>query len=266
MLPIIQFAAGAAAALIYLRQRRIYRQALRLGSATLETLLNAIDANDADTGIHVRRVAQYALELADAAGFTEREKRSVERVALFHDIGKIHEALFDILHDPAKLSPEDREKVMTHPRRGADVLGPLCAFYPDLAAGVLAHHERWDGTGYPRGLKGRRIPQAARIVAIVDAFDAITHSRHYSRARSLSTAREALLAGRGTQFDPDLVDLFLSPMVQECVANFRLAPGGRGKKHNRRGERVQGAPDLTFRWRPAKRKRRSPRRFPRTAS
>lgn len=266
MLPIFQFAVGAAAALLVMRQRRVYKQALRLGSATLETLLNAIDANDEDTGRHVRRVAQYALELADAAGLSEHEKRSVERVALFHDIGKIHEALFDILHDASKLSPEARREIMTHPERGAEVLQPLCAFYPDLPAGVLAHHERWDGTGYPRGRKGRRIPRTARIVAIVDAFDAITHRRRYSRARSLREAREALLAGRGTQFDPDLVDLFLSPVVQESVAKVRVNPGGGGKGHNRRGARVQSAPDLIFRWRPAKPARRSPRHLRRTAS
>ncbi|MGI8619129.1 MAG: HD-GYP domain-containing protein [Gemmatimonadaceae bacterium] len=266
MLPIFNFAVGAAAALLVMRQRRTYRQALRLGAATLETLLNAIDANDEETGHHVRRVAHYALELADAAGLSEHEKRSVERVALFHDIGKVHEALFDILHDTSKLSPEARREIMTHPKRGAEVLRPLAAFYPDLPAGVLAHHERWDGTGYPRGLKGRRIPQSARIVAIVDAFDAITQHRRYSRAHSLRFATEALLAGRGTHFDPDLVDLFLSPMVQECVADIRITPGGRVKGKNRRSEQIQSAPDLIFRWRPAKPARRSRRRRRRKAS
>ncbi len=265
MLPFLQFVVGAAAALLVMRQRRTYGQALRLGSATLETLLNAIDANDEETGRHVRRVAQYALELSDAAGLSEREQRSVERVALFHDIGKIHEALFDILHDSTRLSPEARRAIKTHPARGARVLAPLRAFYPDLPAGVLAHHERWDGTGYPRGLKGKRIPQTARIVAIVDAFDAITHGRPYSRTRGLERAREALLAGRGTQFDPDLVDLFLSPMVQESIADIRLAPGGRGRADNRRGEHAQSAPDLIFRWRPATNARRPRRRRRRTA-
>ena len=260
MLPLFQFAIGAAATLLLMRQRRTYKQALRLGSATLETLLNAIDANDEETGRHVRRVAQFALELADAADLSEHEKRSVERVALFHDIGKIHEALFDILHDASKLSPEERTVVMTHPQRGAEVLQPLCGFYPDLPAGVLAHHERWDGTGYPRGLKGRRIPLTARIVAIVDAYDAITNNRRYSRARSMKEARDALIAGRGTQFDPDLVDLFLSPIVQECIAEIKEEKGGRATGGNRRGEIVQSAPDLIFRWRPAKPPRRSPRR------
>jgi len=266
MLPILQFAVGGAAAFLLMRQRRTYTQALRLGSAVLETLLNTIDATDEDTGRHVRRVAEYALELADAAGLSEHEKRSVERVALFHDIGKIHGALFDILHDSARLSPEARRAIRTHPARGAEVLEPLCAFYPDLPAGVLAHHERWDGTGYPRGRKGRHIPRTARIVAIVDAFDAITHRRRYSRARSLREARGALLAGRGTQFDPDLVDLFLSPMVQERVARIKVEPGSRGPGRNRRGERVLSAPDLIFRWRPARPARRSPRPRRRRAS
>src|SRR5688500_18979934 len=102
MLPIFQFAVGAAAALVLMRQRRVYKQALRLVAATLETLWSAIDANDEEAGRDVRRVAQYALELADAADRSEHERRSVERVARFHDIGKIHEALFDILDDAFK--------------------------------------------------------------------------------------------------------------------------------------------------------------------
>ena len=83
---------------------------------------------------------------------------------------------------------------MTHPQRGAEVLEPLAAFYPDLARGVVAHHERWDGKGYPRGLKGRRIPLEARVVTIADSFDAIMHQRRYSPARSLNAAVDAKAA------------------------------------------------------------------------
>ena len=97
----------------------------RLGAATLETLLNAIDANDAVTGAHVRRVARYSLILCDALELDEPTCRSVERVALFHDIGKIHEAISDIFHESSKLTPAERRAVMTHPQRGADVLAPL---------------------------------------------------------------------------------------------------------------------------------------------
>ena len=105
-------------------------------------------------------------------------------MALFHDVGKVHEALFDITHDDHILSAAERQEIATHPQRGANVVAPLSLFYPDLGDGVLAHHERWDGTGYPRGLRGTEIPLAARIVAVADTFDAITHHRHYDMARS----------------------------------------------------------------------------------
>src|SRR4051812_19451142 len=172
-------AATAAGALLLRNELKARQAAERIAAASLESLLKAIDANDPDTGAHVRRVASYALVLADAAGLSDHEKKSVERVALFHDIGKIHEALFDIIHDHRKLTPAERRAILTHPQRGAEVLAPLFGFYPDLPEGVLSHHERWDGSGYPRHLRGRRIPITARVVAIVDTFDAITHRRRY---------------------------------------------------------------------------------------
>jgi HD-GYP domain-containing protein (c-di-GMP phosphodiesterase class II) len=245
----VTIGAAAAGGLLY-REHSARTRAERLSAATLETLLNAIDANDAITGAHVRRVATYALILGEAAGFDERTLRSIERVALFHDVGKLHEALTDIFHDPAKLTPEERRAVMTHPQRGAEVLAPLSGFYPELAKGVAAHHERWDGSGYPRGLKGRRIPLTARAVSIADAFDAITHRRRYSHARSFEEAVKAIAEGRGTQFDPDLVDLFLSPPV---LAKIEKAMRQANTPQKKRGSRRQGAPertpDITFRWR-----------------
>lgn len=243
-----------------MRQRRTTRRLERLGGATFEALLNAIDANDSVTGAHVRRVARYALILADAADTDQSTRRAVERVALFHDIGKIHEALFDVIHDRSKLTPAERKEVETHPERGAEVLGPLAAFYPDLPKGVAAHHERWDGGGYPRGSKGRRVPLTARIVAIADSFDAITHSRRYSHARSLAEASQAILEERGGQFDPELVDLFLSPPVMSQVAaamreaSQHVDHRAPGKRHDR-GEQL-AVPDVRFRWRGASRAQR----------
>jgi HD-GYP domain-containing protein (c-di-GMP phosphodiesterase class II) len=235
---------------LLIREHSARTKAERLSAATLETLLNAIDANDAITGAHVRRVATYALILGEAAGFDEHTLHSIERVALFHDIGKLHEALTDIFHDPDKLTPEERRAVMTHPQRGAEVLAPLSVFYPDLGKGVAAHHERWDGTGYPRGLKGKRIPLTARVVAIADSFDAITHRRRYSHARSFSVAVKAIGEGRGTQFDPELVDLFMSPRVLAKIEKkMRQANAPRTKSENRRKGETQGVPDITFRWR-----------------
>ena len=245
----VTIGAAAAGGLLY-REHTARARAERLSAATLETLLNAIDANDAVTGAHVRRVATYALILGKAAGFDERTLRSVERVAVFHDVGKLHEALTDIFHDPAKLTPEERRAVMTHPQRGAEVLAPLAAFYPDLPKGVAAHHERWDGTGYPRGIKGKRIPLTARVVAIADAFDAITHRRRYSHARSFGEAVKAIAEGRGTQFDPELVDLFLSPpVVAKIEQAMRQANRPQKKRQTRRRGEAEPVPDVTFRWR-----------------
>ena len=257
---IIDSGLSVAAGALAVYQRRGRSQAERLSAATMETLLNAIDANDAQTGSHVRRVATYSQILAAAAGYDEHTQRSIERVALFHDIGKLHEALSDIFHEDTKLTPEERRAVRTHPERGAEVLGPIVRFYPDLGKGVAAHHERWNGTGYPKQLKGRRIPLAARVVAIADSFDAITHRRRYSAARSLKEAVTAIADGRGTQFDPELVDLFLSPPVIADIAEaMREAHSPkRKKKHtNRRGKENHPAPDIKFRWRVGRKNKRA---------
>ena len=246
--------AAAATGALYVRERRKRIRIERLGAATLETLLDAIDANNPATGAHVRRVAKYALILAEAADLDGRTQHEIERVALFHDIGKIDGALTDIVNEPTKLTPEEMREIRKHPRVGARVLEPLTSFYPDLAEGVLSHHEKWDGTGYPRHLKGRRIPLTARIVMIADTFDAITHSRSYRSGRSLKIAAEIISQGRGTQFDPDLVDLFLSPPVIDSVrAMMRQRETPKRVERTRRGRpETQDVPDITFRWRTPK--------------
>jgi HD-GYP domain-containing protein (c-di-GMP phosphodiesterase class II) len=234
------------------RTRRSRRVAERFGASALESLLNAIDANDAETGAHVRRVAAFALILADAADCDDEEKQSVERIALFHDIGKIHAALSDVLHEMHELTPEERRAIVSHPRRGARVLRPLAAFYPDLCAGVLSHHERWDGGGYPRGLRGKQIPRAARIVSIVDAFDAMTFSRNYRSARPVQKALDVIAEGRGTQFDPELCDIFLLPPVLERIKReMREGAHPRARSADRREGDVEdpAPPDVSFRWR-----------------
>ena len=247
-------AALAASALLSRRELKGRQTAERIAAASLESLLKAIDANDPETGAHVRRVATYALILADAAGLDEREKRSVERVALFHDIGKIHEALFDIIHDHSALSPAERKAIATHPQRGADVLAPLAGFYPDLPNGVLSHHERWDGKGYPRRLRGRRIPLSARVVTIVDTFDAVTHARRYRDGQPVDRARDVILEGRGTQFDPELVDLFVFPPIfaRIVVAVRDVMRWVTPIQTRRTGQDEESVPDISFRWRPGR--------------
>ena len=242
---------AAGAGLFYLKARRERARVERLAAAALESLLNAIDVNDPATGAHVRRVAAVSLIIADACGVSEQSRSSVERVALFHDIGKMHEALFDITHDDHALSAEERQQIGTHPQLGANVVAPLSLFYPDLGAGVLSHHERWDGTGYPRGLRGTAIPLAARIVAVADTFDAITHHRRYDMARSAPDAIDVIAAERGRQFDPDITDAFLSPAVQLLVRAAMQPSAVRDAivACKRQGTPAYTeVPDVAFRW------------------
>jgi putative nucleotidyltransferase with HDIG domain len=245
--------AGAALGVAVVRERKLRRRAERFSAAGLETLLRAIDANDPQTGAHVRRVAEYALPIAYALGLSESERRTIELTALFHDIGKIHEALFDIVHEHQKLTPAKRRAIHTHPLRGAEVLGPIANFHPQLADAVLSHHERWDGRGYPRGLKGTRIPLAARVVALADTFDAITHGRRYRDGRAASQAERIILQGRGTQFDPELVDLMLLPPVFDRIMRAQRASARNGRQlPNRReshGVKERSQPKVKIRWR-----------------
>lgn len=249
----LPLAIGAASGVLLARERQVRRGMERFAAATLETLLNAIDANDADTGEHVRRVAAFAIVLGEEAMLDAPTLRSIERVALFHDIGKIHAALYDIIHDDMALTPAERRAIATHPARGAMVLAPIARFYPDLAEGVLSHHERWDGKGYPRKLRGPKIPLSARVVAIADTFDVVSHGRPYRRGKSLETAAAVIANGRGTQFDPQLVDLFLLPPVLERIIAARdlLRTPRRKRPSNERrvGHDDPTAPDVRFRWR-----------------
>ncbi len=243
--------AGAAAGALYVKERRSRLAISRVGAAALETLLNAIDANTPLTGEHVRRVADYSLILGKAADCDEHMLRSIERIALFHDIGKIDGALTDIVNESTKLTPQERRAIQMHPRLGAEVLQPLASFYPDLPAGVLAHHERWDGSGYPSRIRGPRIPFASRLVAITDTFDAVTHSRSYRAGQSVKKGLEVIAAGRATQFDPDLVDLFLSEPVLDQIRDAMrkaLSPRRRGGKRKSRPAHTD-TPDISFRWR-----------------
>ena len=248
----LSLTAGVSAGILVYREHKSRRLVERVAAAALETLLNAIEANDEETGMHVRRVAAYALVIGDELGLEEHQCRSVERIALFHDVGKIHQALFDIVHDGKPLSREERRKIATHPQRGAQVLAPLATFYPDLQAGVLSHHERWDGTGYPRHLRGEQIPLEARVVTIADTFDALTHNRRYRRGRSVEAALKVIREGRGKQFDPALVDLVDTPSVAKRLARTHLRETKHhtlGGKDVRRSHTRERAPDVSFRWR-----------------
>ena len=176
---------------------------------TVESLALAVDAKDQTTYGHIRRVKTYAMGLADLCGIRDQsELKAIETGSLLHDIGKI--AVEDyILNKPGRLSEKEYEKVKMHAAAGDEILQQVCFPFP-VATYVRYHHERWDGLGYPDGLKGEEIPLGARILAIADAFDAIRFSRPYKLSVPTDEAIEILRAEAGIVYDPALVQVFTS--------------------------------------------------------
>ncbi|WP_027417424.1 HD domain-containing phosphohydrolase [Aneurinibacillus terranovensis] len=176
---------------------------------TLDGLLQLAEFRDDDTGAHVYRIGMLSEELARLAGCDESFVKNIRTAAQFHDIGKV--GIPDsILNKPGKLTPEEREYMQTHAQIGYQILANMDLPIIQMAARIAqTHHEWWNGKGYPSRLKGEDIPLEGRIVAIVDVFDALLSKRVYKEPFSLEQVRETLLEGKGTQFDPRLIDLFL---------------------------------------------------------
>lgn len=176
---------------------------------TLECLAAAAEYRDDDTGQHTRRVGDMAARLAAQLGLSERLVEDIGQAAPLHDVGKI--GVSDtILLKPGKLTPEEFETMKNHAAIGAGILSRHQTPLLQLAATIAAtHHERWDGTGYPNGLRGHEIPIEGRIVAITDAFDALTNERPYKKAWPAAEALAEIQKQSGSQFDPAVVDAFL---------------------------------------------------------
>jgi putative nucleotidyltransferase with HDIG domain len=181
----------------------------RLLFSTVETLATAIDAKDEVTHDHVRRVQQGTLALARAMGVTDpKELQAIEAAALLHDTGKIA-VPEHILNKPGKLTPAEFEKMKRHAPIGAEILSSIEFPYPVVPI-VRHHHENWDGTGYPDRLKGEEIPLGARLLSVVDCFDALTSDRPYRRRMTDDQALAILKDRRGIMYDPAVVDAFLA--------------------------------------------------------
>jgi diguanylate cyclase (GGDEF)-like protein/putative nucleotidyltransferase with HDIG domain len=188
--------------------------------ATIEALAAAIDAKDQMTRVHIRRVQAYAAGLAEAIELSPDEIQAVRTAALLHDIGKLAIPA-NILSKPGPLTPEEMAKVRIHPQIGAEIIASVPFPYP-VAPIVLSHHERWDGTGYPHGLKGEGIPIGARIISIVDYFDVVTSERPFHAALTTESALALLRHEAGRALDPRLVDIFVE-RLPELAAAFDAA-------------------------------------------
>jgi len=179
----------------------------RLHLSTIEALARAVDAKDGVTHGHIRRVQSTALAMAKRLGVDDvMELRAIEAAALLHDVGKL--AIPEhILNKPGRLTPAEFERMKSHARIGAEILSEVDFPYPVVPI-VRHHHENWDGTGYPDGLTGDAIPIGARILSVVDCFDALTSHRPYRRALSLIETFAIIDARRGSMYDPAIVDAF----------------------------------------------------------
>jgi len=191
-----------------LQLRKALQQIERSYEDTLQALGAAIDLRDNETAGHSQRVCGYALEIARALGWSENELGSLARGAHLHDIGKL--GIPDgVLLKPGPLTADERTVMQRHAQIGFDLVRDI-AFLADAAELVLTHHERFDGSGYPRGLKGDEILPSASIFAVADSFDAISSDRPYRRASSFQSGREIIRQSSGTLFNPQVVSAFLS--------------------------------------------------------
>ncbi|HEX2210838.1 MAG TPA: HD domain-containing phosphohydrolase [Longimicrobium sp.] len=191
------------------------REMGRLHRGMVDLLLNALYAGDPATARHSRRVADLSYALAEAVGMRGHELHTLRLAALLHDMGKIDDRFFHIVHSRTPLTKEQRAEIKNHPHESAHILTPLEREHPGITQIVSTHHECWDGSGYPHGLHDLDIPLEARIIALADAFDAMTQPRKYRDAMPVDRALEALREGSGTQFDPALVDLAWSSPVRD---------------------------------------------------
>jgi len=208
-------------------ERRYAQEMAEMHRRTVEALALAIDAKDRTTSGHLRRVQRYAVEVGRQLGCSAAQLKALEVGAALHDIGKI--AVPErLLSKPGKLTTQEFKQVAIHPQVGAEILAAVKFPFP-VAELVHSHHENWDGSGYPRGLKGSEIPLTARILSVADCFDALLSDRPYRAGLPLERAVEMLCKKRGTAFDPQVVDAMLEILprmqaeLEEPAGNARPA-------------------------------------------
>jgi len=191
---------------------------------TIEALALAIEAKDATTHDHLQRVRVYATEIGKEVGMNASELEALQAAALLHDIGKLA-VPEHIISKPGKLTPEEFEKMKIHPLVGAEILEEVKFPYPVVPM-VRAHHEKWDGSGYPFGLSGEEIPVGARILSVVDCLDALASDRQYRRAMPLEEAMNIVISESGKSFDPVIVDI----LHRRYVDLEKMAVGSSGER------------------------------------
>jgi putative nucleotidyltransferase with HDIG domain len=205
-----------------LHLKLVEEQLAALRSSLICAFNQLLDLKDLNTGVHSTRLAEWALHVAGELGLDRECLADIEVAALLHDIGKIGVS-DDILNKPAKLTAEEYEIMKKHPEFGWAVLRQVPGMEP-ASLMILHHHESYDGTGYPGGLKGEEIPIGSRIVAVIDAFDAMVSTRPYRQGMPFEEAERRLLLASGTQFDARVVNSFL-PLARAEMSSVFAAAG-----------------------------------------
>ena len=196
---------------IYITNKR-YQNLLMSLDQLFDTIVNVVDTFDEYTYHHSRNVAYYSMKIAQLMKLKQQEIVYIYYVALVHDIGKIS-IMRNMLNKSEKFTDEERELMKQHTTAGAEILKDF-TMIPQIQSGALYHHERFDGKGYPHGLKGEEIPLFARILAVVDTYDAMTCDRVYRKGLPKDVALEEIEKGRGTQFDPYIAGEFIEMMKE----------------------------------------------------
>jgi HD-GYP domain-containing protein (c-di-GMP phosphodiesterase class II) len=203
--------------------RKLAAQNRALFLFTIENLAKSVELRDTYTGNHSQRVTQFAILLGQRLRLSTEELELIRVGTPLHDIGKI--GIEDaILRKPAKLTPAEFEVMKTHTTKGAKIIELISDLRPALPI-VRSHHERWDGNGYPDGLKGEDIPRLARIVAVANAFDAMVFDTPYRRGHPVDIAFAEIERHQGEQFDPDAVAAFLHVRDRVVAETYRIRSG-----------------------------------------
>ncbi len=237
------------------RELALAEEKIRMGNETIVAIAKAVDAKDLRTAQHSQRVSEYAVLIGRELGYDEKECENLRRAALTHDIGKI--GIPDsILNKPARLTDEEYGVMKSHTVRGAEILKDF-TLIDHVVEGAQYHHERYDGRGYPAGLKGEEIPEYGRIIGVADAFDAMTANRVYRKQMDFAYVLGEMERGKGTQFDPKMVEILLRLIDEGKIDLHSLYPeidqdhsstsekpkengsGAAGKKEEKKGERKE---------------------------
>jgi HD-GYP domain-containing protein (c-di-GMP phosphodiesterase class II) len=220
-IPVLTMSTTFSAASDSLKIKQAEEQVSALRTSVICAFNQLLDLKDLNTGVHSTRLAEWGMRVGQELGLEEPVLQNLEIAALLHDIGKV--GIPDaILRKPGKLEPEEYALMKKHPEYGWAVLRMLPGF-ERAALDILHHHESFDGTGYPAGLKDTEVPVVSRIVSVIDAFDAMVSSRPYRKGLPFEEAVRRLIVASGTQFDPVVVQCFLSFAQTEMAGVFAAA-------------------------------------------